>query len=242
MQFWSLRTQASPYTPYDKVRELQLKLTDQRAKDEVPDTILFLEHEPVVTRGRGLQFTGEPRPRQMPMMPLPPEIAFYESERGGDLTYHGPGQLVIYPICKLDGTGLGPDHDIGGFLRRMEAILMAELDERFEAVGAKCEGVENATGVWVRAKGEPRASKKIASMGIAVRKWVSYHGLALNCVNDLKFQLISPCGFSPEVMTRMQDWVSLDERSWRGDLETSLARRMAKMAAVATAVIESRVV
>src|SRR6185437_192487 len=99
------------------------------------------------------------------------------------------------PICKLDGKGLGPDHDVAGFLRKMESILMAELDDRFAASGARCEGIKDATGVWVRARDEVKASKKIASMGIAVRKWVTYHGLALNCVNDLRsFQLISPCG------------------------------------------------
>jgi lipoate-protein ligase B len=240
MQFWSLRTGNSSYTPYEKVRELQLKLVDQRAQDQIPDTVLFLEHEPVVTRGRGLQFTGEVKPRHMPMQPLPPEVAFAESERGGDLTYHGPGQLVIYPICKLDGKGIAPDHDVAAFLRKMEAILIAELNERFAPVGAQCEGVENATGVWVRAKGEAKAEKKIASMGIAVRKWVSYHGLALNCVNELRpFQLISPCGFAPEVMTRVQDWVPLEIRAWRGDLEQSLARRMEPGARLESLILNS---
>lgn len=232
MQFWSLKTALSPYTPYEAVRELQLSLVDQRARDEIEDTVLFLEHEPVVTRGRGLQYTGEPRRRHMPMLPLPPEVAFAESERGGDLTYHGPGQWVIYPIFKLDGQGFAPNHDIAGFLRKMETVLMSEIDERLarseKSQGARCEGVENATGVWIRGAGELKASKKVASMGIAVRKWVSYHGLALNCVNDLRpFQLISPCGFAPEVMTKLEDWVELDSRHWRADLEFSLARRLA---------------
>ena len=164
----------------------------------------------------------------MPLPQLPPEVAFSESERGGDLTYHGPGQLVIYPICKLDGKGFAPERDVAAFIRGMEKILIDELDARLERTGACCEGVENATGVWVRARGEARPSKKIASIGIAVRKWVSYHGLALNCVNDLApFRLISPCGFSPEVMTRLEDWVKLDSREWRSDLENALANRMA---------------
>jgi lipoate-protein ligase B len=229
MQFWSLKTagrktaelkpSVSDYVSYESVRELQLKLVDQRAQDQIPDTILFLEHEPVVTRGRGLQFTGEPRPQHMPMLALPPEISFADSERGGDLTYHGPGQLVIYPICKLDGKGATPHHDVTAFLRWIEKILIAELDERFLKLGAQCEGIENATGVWVR-------GKKIASMGIAVRKWVTYHGLSLNCVNDLRpYQLISPCGFSPDVMTRVQDFVELDPHTWRASFEQSLARR-----------------
>jgi lipoyl(octanoyl) transferase len=226
MQFWSLRTAHSDYTTYEQVRELQLKLVDERAQDKIPDTILFLEHESVVTRGRGLQFTGEVRPRHMPMVPLPPEIAFSESERGGDLTYHGPGQLVIYPICKLDGQGVAANHDVTAFLRWLESVVIAELDGRFLKIGARCEGIENATGVWVRANPERKTGKKIASIGIAVRKWVTYHGLALNCVNELQpFQLISPCGFAPEVMTRVKDWIELDPRGWRSDFEQSLAKR-----------------
>lgn len=208
-------------THYEEARALQLSLLEQRVRDEIPDTILFLEHHPVVTQGRGLQFTGTPRPRHMPLpQSFPPGISFAESERGGDLTYHGPGQLVVYPIVKLDGTGFGPNRDVAGFLRKLEQILVDELQswgERFnQALHPSVR--ESATGVWI-------GDKKIASIGVAVRKWVTYHGLALNCVNDLRpFHLISPCGFSPEVMTRLKDWVPLDEQ-WRQNLESSLARR-----------------
>src|SRR5688572_15992635 len=109
MQFWSLKGT----TPYEEARQLQLKLVELRAADRIPDTFLFLEHEAVVTRGRGLQQRREgPGLRHMPVPPaLPAGISFAESERGGDLTYHGPGQLVMYPICKLDGRGFGADHD-----------------------------------------------------------------------------------------------------------------------------------
>lgn len=214
MQFWSL----TGSVPYSEARELQLKLIELRLEGQIPDTVLFLEHEPVITRGRGLQFTGTPRPRHMPMAAhtLPPGIAFEESERGGDLTFHGPGQLVIYPICKLDGVGFGPNHDIAGFLRKMELVLV-DVFARFYGVQARAE--EDATGVWV-------GDKKIASMGIAIRKWITYHGMAVNCVNDLRpFHLISPCGFNPEVMTRLEDWAKLD-LSWRTTLEHELAEGM----------------
>lgn len=212
MRFWSLKGLLA----YEEVRSLQHSLVDLRSKDLIPDTVLFLEHQPVITRGRGLQFTGEPRDRQMPLPSfLPPGIAFSESERGGDLTYHGPGQWVVYPICKLDGSGLTPRHDIGGFLRQLENLLIEELGSRGVLAGVK----SHATGVWIQSE------KKVASIGMAVRKWVSYHGFALNCVNDLSpFHLISPCGFSPEVMTRLADWTSLRE-DWRDDLERSFARR-----------------
>lgn len=195
--------------PYEKIRQLQLELIQSRAADEIPDTVLFLEHTPVVTRGRGLQFTGAERPRHMPLLePLTQGMDFAESERGGDLTYHGPGQLVIYPICKLDGKGFGPHHDVVGFLRKLENVLIGILAVRGIQAGPR----EDATGVWI-------GDRKIASMGIAVRKWVTYHGIAINCVNDLApFHQISPCGFSPEVMTRLSDWVALGP-NWREELE-----------------------
>jgi lipoyl(octanoyl) transferase len=205
MQFRSL----PGLTSYEKARELQLSLVDQRAANEIEDTVLFVEHEPVITRGRGLQFTGTPRPRHMPVpVQLPEGMAFCESERGGDLTYHGPGQLVVYPIIKLD-------HDLAGFLRRFEQIFVDELNSR----GLKADARENASGVWV-------GDQKIASMGIAVRKWVTYHGMAINIVNDLKpFHLISPCGFAPEVMTRVADLLPTGA-DWREDWEQALARRV----------------
>jgi lipoyl(octanoyl) transferase len=217
MQFWSLRGS----TPYAEAKALQLKLVELRAADRIPDTFLFLEHDPVVTRGRGLQQTREREGlRHMPLPALPPGISFSETERGGDLTYHGPGQLVMYPICKLDGRGFGADHDVTGFLRSLEGVLIATLREW----GIEGQAREEATGVWV-------GERKVASIGIAVRKWVTYHGIALNCVNDLKpFHLISPCGFSPEVMTRVSDlrpelgWQG--SSLWRTEAERALAREI----------------
>jgi len=213
MQFWSLKDPVD----YEPVRQLQLDLVELRYLNQVPDTILFLEHTPVVTQGRGLQFTGTPRPRHMPRPTLMPEgISFSESERGGDLTYHGPGQLVIYPICKLDGSGFGPHHDIAGFLRKIEQILIHYLAAQGLVAGSR----QNATGVWI-------GNQKIASMGIAIRKWVTYHGIAINGDNDLNpFHLISPCGFNPEVMTRLSDHVDMTEVNWRGYLESFCAQSM----------------
>ncbi len=204
MQFWSL----NGLTPYEDVRNLQLELVELRFRDQIPDTVLMLEHEPVITRGRGLQFTGVSRPKHMPVPQfLPRPLCFAESERGGDLTYHGPGQLVVYPICKLDGSGFAPDHDVAGFLRKLEEGMIHIL----ALEGLSASRKENAAGVWI-------GTQKIASIGIAVRKWVSFHGVALNCVNDLKpFHLISPCGFTPETMTRLADQVSLAP-NWRTKL------------------------
>jgi lipoyl(octanoyl) transferase len=206
-------------TSYEEARELQLDLVEKRAQDLIPDTVLFLEHEPVITRGRGLQLTGEARARHMPSPVLPAGIAFSESERGGDLTYHGPGQLVMYPIVKLNGQGFGPERDVTGYLRKLEQVVIGECQSH----GLSAEARESATGVWV-------GERKIASIGIAVRRWVTYHGLALNVLNDLApFHLISPCGYSPDVMTRLSDLVPgilSNTSDWRGWIEGRLMSRI----------------
>jgi len=186
---------------YEDARALQQELLEKRVAGEIPDTVLFLEHEAVITRGRGLQFTGQPRERHMPVpAPLPPGVQFAESERGGDLTVHNPGQLVIYPICKLDGgSKLTPHHDLAAFLRGMEAVI----GDVVRSFGPNPVARENATGVWVTTS---HGDRKLASMGIAIRKWVTWHGIALNVCNDLRlFHAISPCGFTPEVMARLAD-------------------------------------
>jgi len=216
MQYWSLRG----LIPYEKASELQRKLVDLRARDQIPDTFLFLEHEPVITRGRGLQFVPGRTDKHKPLPPvLPKGVSFSESERGGDLTYHGPGQWVVYPIFKLSGDHLlAPHHDIAAFLRGIEKVLIDLLSE----LGLQAESRENATGVWV-------GDKKVASIGIAIRKWVSWHGLALNVVNDLEpFYCFDPCGFQPKVMASIQSlgvWSQGQGRAaafpeqWRSHLE-----------------------
>ena len=222
-------------TGYEEARALQQELLEKRVRDEIPDTFLLLEHHSVITRGRGLQFTGEPRPRHMPVpVMLPPGVEFAESERGGDLTWHGPGQLVIYPIVKLDGRAAwAPNHDISGFLRAMEQWLSRTL----AGLGLQTEARADATGVWVlppegvTLPPAPGGARKIASIGIAVRKWVTWHGIAINLVNDLEpFRLISPCGFQPEVMTRLRDLAPSvpelqegpDGTAWRAWFESKL--------------------
>ena len=213
MQYWSLEN----LQDYEEVKLLQLDLVELRARGLIEDTILFLEHQPVITRGRGLQFTGTPREKHMPAPAFLPEgIQFFESERGGDLTYHGPGQLVVYPVVKLDGSGAWPHHDVAGFLRKLERALIGVLAD-YHLQG---ESRESATGVWV-------GERKVASLGVAVRKWVTYHGAALNCVNDLKpFHLISPCGFAPEVMTNLQELAEIQVSDWRSRIENLLIQQL----------------
>jgi lipoyl(octanoyl) transferase len=188
----------SGHVPYGPMREVQTAFVEKRSQGEIPDTVFFLEHTPVVTRGSGLQY-GSPATQSVagwtPQL-LPKHFEFFEVERGGDLTLHEPGQLVIYPIVHLGE--LDPANDVGGFLRRFEDVLILALQK----LGLPATRRDRATGVWV---GEnPKRLQKIISMGIAVRKWVTFHGAALNWTNDVNsFQWIVPCGFSPDIMTRL---------------------------------------
>lgn len=177
--------------PYEDCWKLQLELLEARAADRIPDTLLFVEHPTVITLGRktpGVR-EGQTFPEQIAGVPVK------LIERGGEATYHGPGQLVVYPIIRLS-LKFGPK----AFLRAMEEAMIAVLARL--GIGAYWQ--EGKTGVWLRdSLGRER---KIASLGIAVRKSVSYHGLALNISNDLKpFSLISPCGFAPTVMTSLSE-------------------------------------
>jgi lipoyl(octanoyl) transferase len=148
------------------------------------DALLLLEHPSVVTLGRGTRATS---------LPIAPEllrrrgIDVFEIERGGDVTYHGPGQLVGYPIFDLAKHR----KDLHWFLRQIEEALIVAL-ARFGIAG---ERRETYTGVWT-------GGRKIASIGIHVRQWVTWHGFALNVTTDLSpFELIVPCGIPDVVMT-----------------------------------------
>ena len=166
---------------YIEVLDLQRKLVDLRAKNAVPDTLILVEHPNVFTVGKGVQ--GE----------LPPEIngvPVVRMERGGHWTYHGPGQLVGYPILDLDAR----NRDIHSFLRNIEETII-------QAVGkfGISAGRGDQTGVWVQEK------KKIASIGAAIRNWISFHGFALNVNTDMAyFAYIEPCEMPASTMTSMQ--------------------------------------
>jgi len=143
---------------------------------------LFVEHPHVVTLGRKSTESLLPGPET--------GVEIFEIERGGEATYHGPGQLVAYPIFKLES----PTRDLHLYLRSLEDVIIDSIAD-VQLGGFRRSG---ATGVWV----DPKNPRKIASIGIAIRRWVTYHGLALNVSTDLNyFNYISPCGFSPSVMT-----------------------------------------
>lgn len=171
--------------PYAETLELQRNLARQRAAGELPeDVLLLVEHNPVITLGRG----ARPQSLPVPVGELRKRgIEVYEVERGGDVTFHGPGQLVGYPIIDLRGHR----EDLHWYLRTLEAALVRALD----AVSLSAATVPGLTGVWTR-------GRKVASIGIHVKEWVTYHGFALNVFTDLAyFDLIVPCGIRDVIMT-----------------------------------------
>jgi len=162
----------------------QRDLVGKRQRGEVPDTILLVEHPHVITIGRSQRAKAN--------VLFPGDVPVIEIERGGDATYHGPGQLVAYPILLLRED----EHDLHRFLRNLEEAMIRCLGD-FEIEAGRRAG---ATGVWVGA----RLERKIASIGISCRRWVTFHGLALNVSTDLSyFQRINPCGLESSVMTSM---------------------------------------
>jgi lipoate-protein ligase B len=171
--------------PYGGVLDLQRSLARRRLAGELTDDLLLLvEHEPVVTLGRATRAESLPLSRGAL---AERGIDLFEVERGGDVTFHGPGQLVGYPILDLRAHR----EDLHWYLRTLEAALVAALD----TVGITAGINPGLTGVWTR-------GRKIASIGIHVKQWVTYHGFALNVNTNLSyFDLIVPCGIREVVMT-----------------------------------------
>ena len=170
---------------YGEVLVLQRELVRRRLSERSqPDMLLLVEHEPVVTLGRGT------RASSLPVSPAALErrgLEVFEVERGGDVTWHGPGQLVGYPILDLEAQRA----DLHWYLRRLESAVVNALARLGVAAGAR----EGLTGVWT-------GERKIASIGIHVRRWVTYHGFALNVITDpAAFDSIVPCGLHGVEMT-----------------------------------------
>ncbi len=154
----------------------------ERQRGERPDTLVLVEHPHVITVGR--------RRGALANILAAGEVEVVEVERGGDVTYHGPGQIVAYPIVMLEEG----ERDLHRFLRNLEEGMIRTL-ARWEIAADRAPG---KTGVWIAGQ------RKIASIGIACRKWVTFHGLALNVTTDLRyFARIQPCGFDATVMTSM---------------------------------------
>ena len=173
---------------YDEALAIQRTLAQRRIDGSIDrDLLLLAEHPPVITLGRS---SKQDHITAAPSALAARGVTVHEIERGGDVTFHGPGQLVGYPIFDLR------EHrqDLHWFLRQLEAALIHAL----ESMGVPGERSEGRTGVWTR-------SRKIASIGIHVKEWVTWHGFALNVTTDLSyFDLIVPCGIHDVVMTSVQ--------------------------------------
>jgi len=190
---------------YRDARGLQERVRTARQEDRIPDTLLLLEHDPVYTRGR------RSGPAELPMGEdwyRCQGIDVVDSNRGGKVTYHGPGQLVGYPIMRTD--------DVLDFVRTMERAIVAALAaEGVEARVRTPEGPDY-TGVWT-------GERKIASIGVHVARGVAAHGFAVNVQNDLQpFEWVVPCGLEGVRMTSL-----LRETAGSGELLRCFRRRMA---------------
>ncbi|MEQ8200435.1 MAG: lipoyl(octanoyl) transferase LipB [Syntrophomonadaceae bacterium] len=178
---------------YSQAFELQKKLSDARRQGSIGDTVIFIEHPPCFTVGRHGGFNHI---LASPEFLEAQGIKVYETDRGGDITYHGPGQIVCYPILDLNGF----DRDVHQYARLMEETLIRTLG----AFGIKAGRHPDHPGVWV-------GTAKIAAEGIAIQQWVTMHGVALNvCPNMMHFTFIIPCGISTLGVTSMAQLLGHD--------------------------------
>ena len=170
--------------PYGEVLDLQRGMAAERIAGTRPDTLILVEHDPVVTLGRS---TKQGHLLADAQLLAARGVELFEIERGGDVTFHGPGQLVGYPIIDLSQHR----QDLHWYLRQLEQVLIAAL----ATYGIEGRRQEKFTGVWV-------GDRKIASIGVHARSWVTWHGFALNVSTDLSyFDLMVPCGIADVAMT-----------------------------------------
>ncbi len=172
---------------YGEAYKIQMQHLEKRINGKIRDTLLLVEHPPVITIGRG----GTEQHLLMNKELLKQKgISLYETNRGGDITYHGPGQLVGYPIFDLKEHG----RDLHQAVRNYEESIIRTLAE----FDIKAGRIKELTGVWV-------GDEKVAAIGVGVRKWVTFHGFALNVNNDLTpFSYIIPCGIRDKGVTSMK--------------------------------------
>lgn len=204
--------------PYKEALEKQLQLVNSTYQNQSPGTIVFCTHPPVVTCGRAtskedlLDWTGE----------------IIEISRGGRATYHGPSQLVVYPIINLKlASSHRPAGEVVGFLRQLEnSIVLTLQDFDIQAIGRSLqkkvdkESKTDETGVWVEGISDNILDRKVASLGIAVKQWVTYHGAAINIKKDpLAFTGIRACGFQTPVMISLEEKLIQKNKALTTELE-----------------------
>ncbi|HUP44753.1 MAG TPA: lipoyl(octanoyl) transferase LipB [Thermoanaerobaculia bacterium] len=172
---------------YENGMRLQQRLAEMRQRDEIEDQLLLLEHPPVITLGRG----GDVKNLlASPDILRAQGVRFFETTRGGDITYHGPGQIVGYPIVHL-GEG---SRDVRKYVTKLEEVLIRTV----AAYGITASRSEGKRGIWV-------GNEKIAAIGVRIARWVTSHGWALNVSTNLEhFRLITPCGLQDSGVTSIE--------------------------------------
>ena len=191
---------------YQAGLDLQNELVDQRKQGLIPDQLLLLEHPPVITLG-ARNHNSRSNVLETPESLAHKGVALFETGRGGDVTYHGPGQLVGYPILELQAGR----RDVHRYVRDLEEVLIQAVSD----FGIAATRIPGLTGIWV-------GEEKLAAIGVRLSRWVTSHGFALNVTTDLSnFGLIVPCGITGKGVTSME----------------RLAARPVPMAEVARAVV-----
>jgi lipoyl(octanoyl) transferase len=195
---------------YENGMKLQERLVELRQEEQIDDQLLLLEHPPVITLGRGGDETN--------LLATPEALAghgvrFYETTRGGDITYHGPGQIVGYPIVHL-GEG---NRDVRKYVTKLEEVLIRTVAE----YGITAARIEGKRGIWV-------GSNKIAAIGVRIARWVTSHGWALNVSPNLDhFRLITPCGIHGMGVTSIER--ETGRRVPTGEVREVLAAKFAEI-------------
>ena len=178
-----LQVQDLGNSSYKRTWELQKELQLQRIENKIDDTLLLVEHEPVYTFGKN---TDENHLLQN----YPENVKLFHIERGGDITFHGPGQIVGYPIMDLHNYKMS----ISWYMRALEEVIIRSLDK----FGISADRKDGLTGVWVE-------DEKIAALGVRISRWVTMHGFALNVNTDLTYyDSIIPCGIFDYGITSME--------------------------------------
>jgi lipoate-protein ligase B len=192
---------------YEEALCLQNRLARERLQEEIGDTLLLLQHPPVITLGK----SGKAANVLAPEAVRAKNIRIVATDRGGDVTCHGPGQLVVYPIMNLQSHGLS----VNGYIWNLEEVIIRVLTR----YGINAGREEKHRGVWV-------GQEKICSVGVHLSNWVSKHGLALNVNNDMEtFGLINPCGIGrpmtslAHVLGRSQDMEEVESHTLRAFAE-----------------------
>jgi len=196
--------------PYDEAFFLQKKIQQECIEGIREDTLILLEHPPVFTIGRkggeGNLLVSKEKLKQL-------GIELFYTNRGGDITYHGPGQIVIYPILNLNSYG----RDIHRYVRNLEETIIHVLAGYSISAGRK----EKYTGVWVK-------NEKIAAIGVAIKKWVTLHGAAFNIQPNLNhFKMIKPCGITEYGVTSLERLI--DRKTPMEEIRGKITKSFAKV-------------